>query len=121
MDSTTPDIARNQIRASKVSGTSVYNVSGEKLGHIDDIILNKHDGKASVAIMSFGGFLGIGEEYHPLPWDSLKYDENQGGYVVNVSREQLEGAPVFAREHEPDWSDPVYGQRLTGYYGMPVV
>lgn len=119
MENTTT--TRDQIRASSVNGTGVYNASGEKLGHIDDIVLNKRDGTATVAIMSFGGFLGIGEEYHPLPWSSLNYDPERGGYVVNVTREQLEGAPAYGRGAEPDWNDPEYGRRLTGYYGMPVV
>lgn len=118
---TTTTITRDQIRASSVSGTSVYNSSGEKLGYIDDIVLNKRDGKASVAIMSFGGFLGIGESYHPLPWASLTYDPNREGYVVDISREQLEGAPYYGRDQEPDWNDPAYGQRLSGYYGLPYV
>lgn len=114
-------VGQDQIRASKVSGASVYNGEGEKLGHIEDIVLNKRDGKATVAIMSFGGFLGMGESYHPLPWGSLHYDPDRGGYVVNVSREQLEGAPTYAREQEPDWNDPVFGRRLSGYYGLPVL
>lgn len=117
----TTAVTRDQIRASSVSGTSVYNASGEKLGHIDDIVLNKRDGKATVAIMSFGGFLGIGESYHPLPWESLTYDPSKEGYVVNVSREQLEGAPTYLRDEEPDWNDPRYGERLAGYYGLPYV
>lgn len=111
-------VNRDQIRASSVSGTSVYDASGEKLGHIDDIVLNKRDGKASVAIMSFGGFLGIGEKFHPLPWSSLAYDPDREGYVVNVSREQLEGAPTYGSEQEPDWNDPVYNRQLAGYYAF---
>ncbi len=119
MDQMTTEITHDQIRASQVNGTSVYDAAGEKLGYIDDVVLNKRDGKATVAIMSFGGFLGIGEQYHPLPWSSLVYDPDRGGYVVNVSREQLEGAPYYGRESEPDWNDQVYGPRLAGYYGLP--
>ena len=120
-DHTTTHVAQDQIRASTVSGTSVYDAAGDKLGHVDDLVLNKRDGKATVAIMSFGGFLGIGEKYHPLPWASLAYDPDREGYVVNVTREQLEAAPAYGRDQEPDWNDPAYGERLTGYYGMPVV
>ncbi len=117
-DSTT--VTRDQIRASSVNGTTVYNAEGDKLGHIDDIVLNKRDGKASVAIMSFGGFLGMGENYHPLPWETLAYDRDRGGYVVNVSRAQLEGAPSYVRDEEPNWDDPEYSRRLAGYYGQPM-
>jgi len=118
MEHATKEVTRDQILASDVRGTAVYNGEGEKIGHIDDIVLNKRDGRATVAIMSFGGFLGLGEQYHPLPWENLSYDVGVGGYVVNVSREQLEGAPRFARGEEPDWNDPAYGQRLSGYYGL---
>lgn len=118
---TTTEVTHDQVLASSVSGTSVYNASGEKLGHIEDVVLNKRDGKATVAIMSFGGFLGIGEKFHPLPWASLSYDPDREGFVVNVSREQLEGAPSYGRADEPDWNDPIYGERLTGYYGVPYI
>jgi sporulation protein YlmC with PRC-barrel domain len=71
------------IAAEKVEGTNVYNLDGEKLGTVDDIMIDKVSGKAIYALMSFGGFLGIGEKYHPLPWSTLKYDESKGGYLVN--------------------------------------
>src|SRR6202795_1382682 len=82
------------IAASKVNGTTVYNRAGEKLGSIYDIMLDKISGKAEYAIMSFGGFLGIGDRYHPLPWSVLRYDTSKGGYVVNLDRARLEGAPA---------------------------
>jgi hypothetical protein len=74
------------INAERVEGTSVYNPQGDKLGTIDDIMIDKVSGKAIYAIMSFGGFLGIGEKYHPLPWSALNYDEGKGGYVVNLDK-----------------------------------
>ncbi len=114
-------VSHDQIRATTVKGTDVYNAEGEHLGHIDDIVLGKVDGKATYAIMSFGGFLGIGEQYHPLPWQSLTFDPARGGYVVNVSRSQLEGAPTYRTGDEPDWNDPTYADRLRGYYGYPMV
>ncbi len=114
-------VSSEQIRATTVKGTDVYNGEGEHLGHIDDIVLNKVDGKATYAIMSFGGFLGIGESYHPLPWQSLTYDPARRGYVVNVSRSQLEGAPNYRAGNEPDWNDPAYTDRLRGHYGYPML
>jgi sporulation protein YlmC with PRC-barrel domain len=77
------DTGGRLIAASKVNGTSVYNTAGEKLGSVYDVMLDKSTGKTEYAIMSFGGFLGIGDSYHPLPWHSLTYDEAHGGYVVN--------------------------------------
>jgi sporulation protein YlmC with PRC-barrel domain len=114
-------VSHDQIRATTVKGTDVYNAEGEHLGHIDDIVLNKVDGRATYAIMSFGGFLGLGEQYHPLPWQGLTYDPSRRGYVVNVSRSQLEGAPTYQAGDEPDWNDPTYGERLRGYYGYPLL
>jgi sporulation protein YlmC with PRC-barrel domain len=109
------------IRASRVSGTDVYNADGEHLGHIDDVILNKQSGIADYAIMSFGGFLGIGERYHPLPWRSLTYDPGQHGYVVSVSRDQLERAPTYGEGEEPDWDDREFSERIYSHYGYPLV
>ena len=79
-----PAVSHDHIRATTVKGTDVYNGEGEHLGHIDDIVLGKETGHAEYAIMSFGGFLGMGEKYHPLPWQSLHYEPERGGYVVNV-------------------------------------
>jgi sporulation protein YlmC with PRC-barrel domain len=109
------------IRASRVNGTDVYNADGEHLGHIDDVILNKQSGIADYAIMSFGGFLGIGERYHPLPWRSLTYDPGQRGYVVSVSRDQLERAPTYGEGEEPDWDDREFSERIYGHYGYSLV
>jgi sporulation protein YlmC with PRC-barrel domain len=114
-------LAQDHIRATTVKGTDVYNPEGEHVGHIDDIVLGKTSGKAEYAIMSFGGFLGMGEKFHPLPWQSLTYDPALGGYVVAVSRDQLEGAPSYIADEEPDWNDPEYGRRLSGYYGYPLI
>jgi sporulation protein YlmC with PRC-barrel domain len=117
-----PDtVSHAHILASTVKGTDVYNADGEHLGHVDDIVLDKISGHAEYAIMSFGGFLGIGEKFHPLPWRSLTYDLGLAGYVVNVSREQLEAAPSYEIMDEPDWSDPEYARRVRGYYGYPVL
>ena len=104
------------IAASKVNGTDVYNRAGEHLGSIYDVMLEKTSGKAEYAIMSFGGFLGIGDSYHPLPWDQLTYDPAQGGYVVNLDRSRLEGAPAYRSDDSSTWDDPTYGRRVTDYY-----
>jgi sporulation protein YlmC with PRC-barrel domain len=114
-------VPHDHIRATTVRGTPVYNAEGEHLGQIDDVVLRKGDGRATFAIMSFGGFLGIGEKVHPLPWQSLSYDPVLGGYVVSVTREQLEGAPSYDPSEEPDWDDPRYGESVGRYYGHPMI
>ena len=106
------------IASDKVEGTPVYNRQDESLGSIYTVMIDKFSGQVAYAVMGFGGFLGIGERYHPLPWKALTYDTRLGGYVVDVSREQLERAPSYARDEAP-WSDPAYGRRVSDYYGVP--
>ena len=85
------------IAAEKVQGARVYSPGGDDLGSIDDIMIDEKSGIIAYAIMSFGGFLGIGSQYHPLAWSMLRYDANLGGYVVNVERAQLKGTPPLGR------------------------
>ena len=105
------------ISASKVQGTNVYNTDGDSLGEVYDVMIDKRSGKVAYAIVSFGGFLGVGEDYHPLPWNTLKYDTRQGGYVVGLTRQQLEGAPTYARTETPAWGDRAYEKSIHDYYG----
>src|ERR671910_130233 len=95
------------IASDKVEGTAVYNRAGERLGSVHNVMIDKYSGQVAYAAMSFGGFLGIGERYHPLPWRALTYDTGLGGYVVDLGREQLEGAPTLGRDEAP-WGDPAY-------------
>jgi sporulation protein YlmC with PRC-barrel domain len=112
------DTRGHLIAASKVNGTSVYNRGGEKLGSVYDVMIDKRSGKAEYAIMSFGGFLGIGDSYHPLPWQALTYDTRQGGYVVDIDRSRLERAPSYRATETTIWDDPAYGRRVNDYYGF---
>lgn len=112
------DETHNLISSDKVVGTSVYNRQGESLGSVYGLMLNKQTGQVAYAIMSFGGFLGMGESYHPLPWRALTYDTRQGGYVVDLDRARLEGAPSYTTRNEPDWSNSAYGQSIDRYYGF---
>jgi hypothetical protein len=111
------DESHRLISSDKVEGTSVYNRQGESIGSIYTVMIDKRSGQVEYAVMSFGGFLGIGERYHPLPWKALTYDTGLGGYVVDVTRQQLEGAPSYARDETP-WSAPGYGRSVYDHYGM---
>jgi sporulation protein YlmC with PRC-barrel domain len=104
------------IAASKVNGTKVYNKAGEALGSIYDLMLDKQSGHVNYAIMSFGGFLGIGEKYHPVPWSELTYNTAYDGYVVTLDKRFLENAPSFGTADVPDWSSPTYRTGLDDYY-----
>jgi len=110
------DETANVISASKVTGTSVYSTDGDLLGEINDVMLDKRSGKIAYAVLSFGGLLGIGERYHPLPWATLKYDTRQGGYVVGLTLERLQGAPTFGAGEHPAWGDRAYEARIHDYY-----
>jgi sporulation protein YlmC with PRC-barrel domain len=106
------------IAGSKVTGTNVYNTKGESIGSIYDVMLDKKSGKVAYAVMSFGGFLGMGNDYHPLPWSMLKYDTAVGGYVVGLSKDKLQGGPHYAAGADPGWGNPEYETKLHSYYGV---
>ena len=106
------------IASDKVEGTAVYNRAGERLGSVYNFMVDKFSGHVAYAVMSFGGFLGIGERYHPLPWAVLDYDTKLGGYVVGLTKDQLERAPHYALEDTP-WADPKYGRSVYAYYNAP--
>ena len=107
------------ISADKVEGTTVKNQRGESLGSIYQIMIDKYTGKVAYSVMSFGGFLGIGERYHPLPWSMLTYDPKLEAYVVNLDKQRLEGAPTFGRNEAVDWEDRAWGKRVHDFYNVP--
>jgi uncharacterized protein YrrD len=104
------------IAASKVNGTKVYNKAGDALGSIYDLMLDKRSGHVNYAVMSFGGFLGIGATYHPVPWSELTYNTAYDGYVVNLDKRILENAPSYGTADAPDWSSPTYRTGIDDYY-----
>lgn len=90
----TPTGHTTAIPASRTIGTSVYNMDGEKIGKVEDVMLDKTENTIMFAVVGFGGFLGVGEKYHPVPWSSLDYNKDKDGYVVPFTKEQLEAAPA---------------------------
>jgi len=118
MSATTTNTSGGLIAASKVKGTEVFNLTGESLGTIDDIMIDKTSGRAIYAVMAFGGFLGMGESYHPLPWATLKFDAKKSGYIVNLDKAKLEGAPSYGRAAAFDWT-PDYGRKVDSFYKTP--
>jgi sporulation protein YlmC with PRC-barrel domain len=112
------DETMSLIASNKVEGTSVYNPSGEKLGSIYNFMVDKTSGQVEYAVLQFGGILGLGSDYYPLPWDVLTYDEEQGGYVVELSKEVLEKAPHYPAKTPPQFTTR-YGGEIYGAYGLP--
>jgi hypothetical protein len=104
------------IGSDKVEGTNVYRSNGDKIGQIERIMLDKQSGKVAYAVMSFGGFLGLGHEHYPVPWSLLTYNTKLGGYEVNISDQQLTGAPKYANDNDWDWEDRKRAQQVYDYY-----
>jgi hypothetical protein len=104
------------IGSDKVEGTNVYRSNGDKIGSIERIMLDKQSGKVAYAVMSFGGFLGLGHEHYPVPWSLLTYNTKLGGYEVNISDQQLTGAPSYANDNDWDWEDRKRAQQVYDYY-----
>ena len=107
----------NLIGSDKVEGTPVYRLNGENVGRIERVMIDKISGKVAYAVMSFGGLLGIGEDYYPLPWSVLTYNPTLGGYEVEITEQQLKNAPKYSRHETWDWADRQRTQKLTDYYG----
>jgi sporulation protein YlmC with PRC-barrel domain len=106
----------NAIRAKKVIGTDVKDIAGKNIGKVEDILLEKQSNNIMYAVVGFGGFLGMGEKYHPLPWQVLTYDDNQGAYVVNLTKEQLAAAPADSIEALTQTDGRGYRDRQYDYY-----
>lgn len=117
-DTLRTDETSDLISADKVVGTAVYDAAGERLGTIDSIMLGKRSGKVAYAVMSFGGFLGIGERYHPLPWNVLTYDEAKGGYNIQHTADDLRAAPNYSRDEVDTLDYGRSGGEIDDYYGV---
>ena len=104
------------IAAGKVEGSTVYNYAGEKLGSVESVMIDKQTGKVAYAILSFGGFLGLFDHHHPMPWSVMSYDRSKGGYVVALDKPTLAGAPRFKIGERIDWETPEYSRKVDDYY-----
>lgn len=105
------------ISADMVQGTNIYNRNGDDLGSVDDLMIDKRSGKVAYAVVTFGGFLGMGAERRALPWGVLKYSTDLGGYLVDADDDKLRSAPVGVTER--DFNDPAWGDRVYGHFGVP--
>ncbi len=109
------DETKRLISSSKVAGTAVYDRAGDQLGTVDSFMVDKVSGQVAYAVMAFGGFLGLGESHHPLPWRALTYDVRLGGYVVDIDRDKLASAPRHGAGEDP-FADDEYGARVDAHY-----
>lgn len=104
------------ISSEHVEGTNVYSATKEdKVGEIHHLMIDKRSGRVAYAVMSFGGFLGMGESYYPVPWNALKYDTRLEGYVTGITAEQLKNAPALT--DDTMWQNRDWESRLHQHYG----
>jgi sporulation protein YlmC with PRC-barrel domain len=107
------------IRAKRVIGTTVKDQAGEKIGEVEDVVLDKTSNNIMFGVVSFGGVLGMGEKYHPVPWSSLSYDKDEGAYIVNMTKDQLKSAPADSIDELTRDDGIAYRDRAYDYYKAP--
>lgn len=115
MASDAPESPNSLIASNRIEGTKVFGRDGDRLGAVSHFMLDKRSGQAAFVVVSTGGFLGLGQAYHPLPWSAFTYDEAQSGYVVAVDRRMLDGGPTYRPDSAPTFDD-AYAQRVAEYY-----
>ncbi|PVA08525.1 photosystem reaction center subunit H [Pelagivirga sediminicola] len=104
----------NLVSSSDVNGTEVFGNDGTKIGSIDHLMIDKPSGRIAYAVMGFGGFLGLGEEHHPVPWGKLRYDTQMGGFVTDITEQEVKGAPAAT----DNWfGNREWEQRAHDHYG----
>lgn len=103
--------------SSSLVGNDVYNLQDEDLGDVKDFMLDMRTGKVAYAVLSFGGFLGMGEKLFAVPWSALTLDTENKRFTLNVTKDRLEGAPGFDKDNWPDMANPVWADGIHTYYG----
>ncbi|WP_165585604.1 PRC-barrel domain-containing protein [Roseococcus sp. SYP-B2431] len=101
------------VAAGKVNGVSVYGADRERIGHIEDLMIDKRAGTVEYGVLHFGGFLGLGSKHYAVPWRMLRYDNQLEGFVVdNITKARLDNAPVYEPVGVRDWT------MVDNYWGM---
>jgi len=117
MANTTVEIHPNVLSASAVIGDGVVNRAGEKLGKIEEIMLDLENGRVAYAVLSLGGFLGMGEKLFAIPFEALKLDASREHFTLDVDKDKLKNAPGFDKNHPPKASDRTWGAEVYKFYG----
>src|SRR5450631_719395 len=108
---------RRVLSASTLAGDPVQNSAGEDLGKVDEIMIDIPSGRVAYAVLSFGGFLGMGNKLFAIPWSSLKVDEDKKCFILNLDKTKLENAPGFDKDNWPNMADTTWGSEVFRYYG----
>ena len=104
------------ISSEDVEGTEIYDMTGKHIGEVDHLMIDKMSGRVGYAVISFGGFMGLGHSHYPVPWGALKYDTSLGGFRTNISEKQLKDAPEFS---DDTWGDRDWEARTHKHYAAP--
>jgi len=105
------------LSSSTISSDHVKNAAGEDLGKIEDLMIDLDSGRVAYAVLSFGGFLKMGNKLFAVPWEALKVDTVNKELLLNVDKKVLENAPGFDKDNWPDMADPTFGARIYKHYG----
>jgi uncharacterized protein YrrD len=105
------------VSAGTMTGNPVKGLHGEDLGKIEEIMLDSGSGRVVCAVLSFGGFLGMGDKLFAVPWGALQMNRTRDGFILNADRSVLEKAPGFDKTNWPDFSDPAWSQGIHAHYG----
>ncbi|MFY9551868.1 MAG: PRC-barrel domain-containing protein [Thermoanaerobaculia bacterium] len=117
MNTTTAKDVRSTLSASALIGDKVVNRRGEDLGKIEDLMVEPEQGRVSYAVLSFGGFLGMGDKLFAIPMQAMKLSREEKKLILDIDKEKLKNAPGFDKNHWPDFNDRSYGSKLYSYYG----
>jgi sporulation protein YlmC with PRC-barrel domain len=109
---------RRVLAASTLSGDAVRNSAGEDLGKVDEIMIDIPTGRVAYAVLSFGGFLRMGNKLFAVPWNAMRVDEDQKCFVLDVDKQTLETAPGFDKDNWPDMADKTWGSDVYRHYGV---
>ena len=110
---------RRTMSASTLAGDKVFNSMNEDLGKIEDIMIDTETGRVAYAVLSFGGFLGLGDKLFAIPWSALRLDEERKAFILDVDKKTLETAPGFDKDNWPDLSSEEYARSVYSHYGRP--
>lgn len=104
------------VKSEDIIGKKVLSNNDEKIGKIEEIVLDKSSGQVRYVVLSCGGFLGLGENLYAIPWKSISYDPEEEGFKLMIDSEKLKSAPNFEKSNWPNFADPSFEQRINSYY-----
>jgi sporulation protein YlmC with PRC-barrel domain len=107
------------LSASTLDNEKVVNAAGEDLGNIEDYMIDIHNGRIAYCVLSFGGFLGMGEKLFAIPFQAMTLDTENKRFILNIDKERLKNAPGFDKDNWPDTTNPTWGASIYKYYNVP--